>query len=48
MVVKDEINIQESSINQKFNNTVSVILCTRANFVKKNSCLVPRIVFFNT
>ena len=27
MVVYDEINIQESSINQKSNNTMSVMLC---------------------
>ena len=44
MVVEDEINIQESSIFQKSKNTVSVILCPVANFVKKNSCLVARIV----
>ena len=28
MVVQDEINIQESSINQKINSTMSVMLCT--------------------
>ena len=44
----DEINIQESSINQKSNNTMSVMLCTGATFVKKNSCLVVRIVSFDT
>ena len=27
---------------------MSVILCTRTTFVKKNSCLVARIVSFNT
>ena len=27
---------------------MSVMLCTRANFVKKNSCLLVRIVSFNT
>ena len=48
MVVKDEINIQGSSINQKSNNTKSVMLCTGATFVKKNSCLVAKIVSFDT
>ena len=48
MVVQHEINIQHSSINQKSNNAMSVMLCTRALFVKKNSCLVARIVSFNT
>ena len=37
MVVPDEINIQENRINQKFNNAMSVMLCTGATFVKKNS-----------
>ena len=48
MVVWDEINIQGSSINQKSNSTMSVMLCTRATFVKKNSSLVERIVSFDT
>ena len=48
MVVQDEINIQESNINQKSNNTMSVMLCTGATFLKKNSCLVARIVSFDT
>ena len=48
MVVQDEINIQESSINQKSNNTMSVMLCKGAVFVKKDSCLVARIVLFDT
>ena len=48
MVVQDEINIQESSINQKSNNTMSVMLCTGTTFVKKNSCPVARIVSFDT
>ena len=47
MVRKDEINIQESSINQKSNNTISVVLSTGASFVKKNSCVVARIVLFD-
>ena len=48
MVVQDEINIQESSINQKSNNAVLVTLCTGVTFVKKNSCSVARIVSFDT
>ena len=34
--------------NWKSNNTMSNILCTGATFVKKNSCLVVRIVWFDT
>ena len=48
MVVQDEINIQETSIKQKSNNAMSVRLCKEATFVKKNSCLVVRIVSFDT
>ena len=48
MVVYDEINIQGSSINQKPNSTMSVMLCAGATFVKKNSCLNGRIVSFDT
>ena len=48
MVVWDEINIPGSSINQKPNSTISVMLCTGATFVKKNSCLVARIISFDT
>ena len=48
MVAQDEINIPGSSINQKTNSTMSVMLCTGATFVKKNSCLVARIVSFDT
>ena len=48
MVLQDEINIQESSINQKPNDTMLVMLCTGATFVKKNSYLVARIVSFDT
>ena len=40
--------MKQGTINQKFNNTKSVMLCTRATFVKKNSCLVARIVSFDT
>ena len=37
-----------SSINQKSNNTISVMHCIGAFFVKKNSCLVAKIVSFDT
>ena len=40
--------MQESSINQKPNNTMSFMLCTGAISVKKNSCLIVRIVSFHT
>ena len=43
----DEINIQDSSINKKSNNKMSVILFMGATFVKKNSCLIARIVSFH-
>ena len=43
-----EINIPGSSINQKPNSAMSVMLCTGATFVKKNSCLIARIVSFGT
>ena len=43
--INGSLNIQGSSINQKPNSTVSVMLCT---FVKKNSCLVARIISFDT
>ena len=46
MVVQDEI--KGNSINEKPNSTMSVMLCTGATFVKKNSCLVARIVSFDT
>ena len=48
MVVYDNTKIQESSINQKTNNTMSVILCTGPTFVNGNSCLVVRIISFDT
>ena len=48
MVGKDETNIQKTSINQESINTLSVMLCTVATFVKKNSGLVARIVSFDT
>ena len=46
MVVLDEI--KGSSISKKPNSTLSVMLCTGATFVKNNSCLVARIVPFDT
>ena len=46
MVVLDAI--KGSSINKKVSSTMSVMLCTGATFVKKNSCLVARIVPFDT
>ena len=42
------MNTQGSSINQKLHSTISVMLYTGATFVKKNSCLVARIVLFDT
>ena len=48
MAVEDGVNIQESSIDQKSSNAISVMLFTGATFVKKNSCLVARIVSFDT
>ena len=46
MVVLNEI--KGSSINKKANSTMSVMFCTVTTFVKKNSCLVARIVPFDT
>ena len=46
--MQDEINIPESSINKKFNTTMIVMLCMGATFLKKSSCLVARIVSFDT
>ena len=43
----EKINIQESSINQKSNKTMLVILCTWAAFIKIKSCQVTRIVSFD-
>ena len=40
--------IKGTSINRKPNSTMSVMLCTATTFVKKNSCLVARIVPFDT
>ena len=50
-ILYEKINdsvIPGSSINQKHNSTMSVMLCTGATFGKKNSCLVARIVSFDT
>ena len=46
--MQNEINIQCLSINKKLNTAKSVMLCMGAIFVKKNSCLVARIVTFDT
>ena len=46
MVVLDEG--KRSGINKKRNTTMSVMLCMGATFVKKNSCLVARVVEFDT
>ena len=46
MVALDEV--KGSSINKKANSTMSVMLCTGVTFVKKISCLVARIVSFDT
>ena len=46
MVVQDEI--KGSSTNKNTSSTMSVMLCTGATFVRKNSCLVARIVTFHT
>ena len=48
MIVQHKINIPGSSINKKPNSTMSVMLCARATFVKKNSCLVARTISFDT
>ena len=48
MIVQNEINIPGRSINQRPNSTMSVMLCTGATFLRKNSCLVARIVSFDT
>ena len=46
--MQDEKEIQESTIDQKINNTMSVMLCTGATFVKKKFCLVAGIISFDT
>ena len=46
MVVQDEI--KGSNINQKFNGTMSAMLCTGATLLKKNSCLLATIVPYYT
>ena len=42
------MNNQGSIVDQKPNSTMSVIICTGVTFLKKNSCLVTRIVSFHT
>ena len=49
--IYEKINVsveRENSINQKSNNTTSLMLCTGATFVNENSCLLARIVSFDT
>ena len=41
------VTFRRECINQKSNNTMSVMLCTGATFLKKNSYLVARIVSFD-
>ena len=41
------VTFKRECINQKSNNTMSVMLCTGATFLKKNSYLVARIVSFD-
>ena len=48
MIAQYEINISGSSVNEKPNSAMSTMLCTGATFVKKNSCLVAKIVSFDT
>ena len=40
--------IPGSSINEKPNSTMPVMLCTGTTFLKKNPCLVARIFSFDT
>ena len=48
MILQYEINTPGSSINKKPNSSISVMLCTGVSIVKKNFCLVARIVSFDT
>ena len=40
--------IKGSSISKKLNSTMSVMFYMEATFIKKNSCLVTKIVPFDT
>ena len=42
------MNILGSSIKQKPNSAMSVMLCTGVTFAKKNSCVASRVVSFDT
>ena len=42
------MNIQETKMNEKTNNAMSVMLCKGAAFVKKTSWLVARIFLLDT
>ena len=46
MVVLSEL--KGNSVNKKSSSTMLVMLCMGATFVKKNSCLVARIIPFDT
>ena len=49
MVVEYEKKHSVEQHHSKYNNAMSVMLCTvAASFVKKNSCLFARIVSFDT
>ena len=48
MIEQYEIKIAGSTINEKSNSAMSVMFRTGTTFVKKNSCLVARIVSFDT
>ena len=41
------MNILGSSIKQKPNSAMSVMLCTGVTFAKKNSCVASRVVSFD-
>ena len=48
MIVQYETNIPGTSINEKPNSTMSVMLCTGDTFVNKSSCLADRLASFDT
>ena len=47
MKVQYEINIPGSSVTEKRNSAMAVMLYTGATFVKKKPCLVARTVSFD-
>ena len=48
MIVYEEINIHGGSINEKPKSGMSGMICAGVTIFKKNSCLVARIVSFDT